>query len=70
MPTKITFMGIIDVFEWPEMLSKDAVCLVLRHSLLVVNIEVTEIVQCTETIVFLYKGGGCVWKHFLRHFYS
>lgn len=24
------------------------------------NIEVTEIVQCTETFVFLLEGGGCV----------
>lgn len=45
--------------------------MVLRHSLLVVNTEVTEIVQCTETFVFLHRGGGCVCGNiFLQHFYG
>ncbi len=60
LPTKTTFVGITDAIECPEMLSKWAAGLVLRDSLLVVNIEVTEIVQCTETFVFLHEGGGCV----------
>lgn len=71
LPTKTTFMGITDAFECPEMLSKWAARLVLRDSLLVVNIEITEIVQCTETFVFLHEGGGCVCGNiFLWHFYS